>query len=159
MKRWTFLLIGMLLILSAIGQKNADLAILKIERPKWNDSTRIFITIINLGGDPSKEVILKVWDVDISLEEAKAIGVQQDKWWIFEENRSRSENGENDYDTYFEVLKKIPALGNGQTIRVEVNVKHWIYDSNCEIGAYIDCYNTQVEKDEKNNKSYFFEGG
>lgn len=144
---------------TVFAQKMPDLVVKEIERPDWDNGSRIFVTIQNIGKAPSKPVRLKVYDVDITVNEAKELGVEKDKLWIFEENMERAEGNANDYDTDFEVKKEIPALNIGQTIRVEVFVEHWVYDSNCEIGAFVDCDNTIKEKNENNNKSYFFEGG
>ena len=159
MKKCVLILSLFLLTASVFAQKRPDLVIVKIETPLDGDSTRIFIIIKNKGKVSSEAVMLKVWDVDISVKEAKELGVKKNKLWIFEENMERAEGSGNDYDTYFEVLKKIPALGKRKTIRVEVVVAHWVYDSNCEIGVFIDCNNTLKEINENNNKSYFFEGG
>ena len=142
-----------------LAQPKPDLIILRIENPIWEDSTRIFIEIQNIGDAVSSPVVLKVWDIDASVEEAKKLGATSKQLWIFEENTERASDGQFDYDDYFEVFKEIPAIKPHAILRVEVNVNHWIYDSNCEIGAFIDCREVLKEKKENNNKSYFFAGG
>ena len=142
-----------------IAQVKPDLIILRIESPLWNDSTKIFIGIQNIGDVVSCPVLLKVWDIDASVEEAKKLGATSKQLWIFQENTERASDGQFDYDDYFEVFKEIPAIRPHEIIRVEVNYKHWIYDSNCEIGAFIDCKEVLKEKKDDNNKSYFFAGG
>ena len=144
---------------SVLAQAKPDLIILRIEAPLWNDSTKIFIGIQNIGDAVSSPVVLKVWDIDASVEEAKKLGATTKQLWIFQENTERASDGQSDYDDYFEVFKEIPAIKPHEILRVEVNVNHWIYDSNCEIGAFIDCKEVLKEKREDNNKSYFFAGG
>jgi hypothetical protein len=162
MKHLSLMLIAASLLLQAnalLAQPKPDLIILRIEPPIWNDSTRIFIGIQNIGDAVSSPVLLKVWDIDASVEEAKKLGATTKQLWIFQENTERASDGQFDYDDYFEVFKEIPAIKPHEIIRVEVNCKHWIYDSNCEIGAFIDCKEVLKEKREDNNKSYFFAGG
>ena len=53
------------LTVSAFAQKMPDLVIEVIERPKWDNGSRIFVTIKNIGEAPSEPVMLKVYDVDI----------------------------------------------------------------------------------------------
>ena len=152
--------VGLLLLTnSLLAQPKPDLIILRIEPPLWNDSTKIFIGIQNIGDAISSPVTLKVWDIDASVEEAKKLGATSKQLWIFQENTERASDGQSDYDDYFEVFKEIPAIKPHEIIRVEVNYKHWIYDSNCEIGAFIDCKEILKEKKDDNNKSYFFAGG
>ena len=127
--------VGLLLLTnSLLAQPKPDLIILRIEPPLWNDSTKIFIGIQNIGDVVSSPVLLKVWDIDASVEEAKKLGATSKQLWIFQENTERASDGQFDYDDYFEVFKEIPAIKPHEIIRVEVNYKHWIYDSNCEIG-------------------------
>jgi hypothetical protein len=161
MKKKIVLLIAMIVAVNTIAQRKPDLVVSKIDKPEWrdNDSSSICITVKNKGAATSEPVMLKVWDVDISVEEAIALGVGKDKLWIFEENVERAGGNGNDYDADFVIMKEIPALSKGQSLKVEVFVDHWVYDSNCEIGAFIDCLNTLDEKNEDNNKTYFFEGG
>jgi len=144
---------------SVLAQPKPDLIISQIERPIWQDSTRVFIQIKNIGSVASSPVTLKVWDIDVSVEEAKKLGASKKQLWIFEENTERASDGKFDYDKYFEIFKEIPAIKPHKTIRVEINVKDWIYNSNCEIGVFIDCNEILNEKRADNNKSYFFEGG
>ena len=152
--------VGLLLLTnSLLAQPKPDLIILRIEPPLWNDSTKIFIGIQNIGDVVSSPVLLKVWDIDASVEEAKKLGATSKQLWIFQENTERASDGQFDYDDYFEVFKEIPAIKPHEIIRVEVNYKHWIYDSNCEIGAFIDCKEVLKEKREDNNRTYFFAGG
>lgn len=139
--------------------QQSDLEITKFEGPYWDDSTRIFITIHNKGDVASEAVTLKVWDLDISAKKAKKLGFKNSDMWIFKENVARAEGKGNDYDLDWEVKLEIPPLDKGESTKVEVNVEHWIYDSNCEIGAIIDSENVVKEKNEKNNTFYFAEGG
>lgn len=140
-------------------QNKPDLEVLEIERPEWDDSTLISVRVKNRGRARSGPVKLKVWDVDISPEKARELGVKRRKMWIFEENVVRVRGKGNDYDADFELFREVPALVPGEVIRIKFGVSHWVYDSNCELGAFIDCNETLKEKKEDNNKAYFFGGG
>lgn len=159
MKTIGLLIFAIGLIGTLVAQNAPDLIIEEIEPPKWDGGTVLVIKVKNIGKSPSDTVQLKIWDIDWSLEEAKKKGVERKKHWIFEENMSRSDDGENDYDINFERFEKIPPLKNNESFSVTIKLDHWVYDSNCEIGATIDWNNQLKEKNEQNNSSYFFEGG
>lgn len=149
-----------LIICSAITfAQQADLVLEKIDEPQWDEGTHISITIKNNGDITSDTVTLKVWDLDISAKEAKELGFKKNDMWIFEENTARAEGDGFDYDKDWEVFIKIPPLQKGESTTVEVSLDHWVYDSNCEIGATIDCEKLVKEKNEKNNTLYFAAGG
>ncbi len=157
------LIIAAILLLSlsitVMAQKKADLRVMEIENPEWNDGSYINVEVKNIGSAESSPVKLKVWDLDISVKEAKAIGVKKRQLWMFEENSSYSEDGSSDYDENWEEIFDIPVLKPGESHTVTVFVKHWVYDPNCEIGAWIDCENALLESNEKNNKAYYCFGG
>jgi hypothetical protein len=152
-----FLLISFSFIASA--QAKADLKVVEIGDPEWNDGSYIKIEVKNIGKGESKPVKLKAWDLDISVKEAKAIGVKKRQLWMFEENSSYSEDGSSDYDENWEEIFDIPVLKPGESHTVTVFVKHWVYDPNCEIGAWIDFENALLESNKKNNKAYYCFGG
>lgn len=154
-------------------KKLPDLVVSKISKPEYVESgavrgTVVVVTIKNIGKTASIPVKAKLYDLDISLAEAKKIGVKKDLYWIFEENTSNAKNGmgdaknltDFDYDPYVESIKQIPAINPGQSIEITFIIKdYWIYDSNCEIEVFVDIDNQLKEKKENNNKKQFFEGG
>ena len=145
--------------LSRARQKAPDLIVKRILDPEECDSTKITVVIKNKGNLQSQPVKLRIWDVDIDTTEAKKIGVKEEQMWLFKENMERAKDGNFDYDYDYEFIISIPALKKKEEYIVTVYVKHWVYDSNCEIGAFIDCDEELKEKNETNNKAYFFEGG
>jgi hypothetical protein len=144
---------------NAISQKLPDLIVSKIENPEWIDGSVISIEVKNIGSAISEPVKFKAWDLDISTKEAKKIGVKKRDLWIFQENSSNSENGSSDYDENWEQIFDIPSLKPGESHTVSVFVEHWVFDPNCEIGAWIDFENVSKEANEKNNKLYYYLGG
>ncbi|MCG8575209.1 MAG: hypothetical protein MI810_10025 [Flavobacteriales bacterium] len=147
---------------SSFEQKKADLRIKDIEYPDVSESggTDIYIIVSNKGNATAENVEVKVWDVDLFLNEAiDAWGIDEGDYWIFEENAARAEDGQRDYDDDWEKTVIIPKLEAGETVRIHVHVDHWIYDSNCEVGAEVDPNQKIDEKDEGNNKKGFFAGG
>lgn len=141
------------------AQEKADLQVVNIQRPDWNDSTIITVEVKNTGKAVSEPAILKIWDLDISVKEAKKIGVKKSDIWMFEENSTYSEDGSSDYDENWEKNVEIPALQSNETHTVTIYLQHWVYDPNCEIGAFIDSGDAVKESNEENNKLYFYEGG
>ncbi len=142
-----------------IAQQKADLKVVKIENPEWLDGSVIKVEVKNIGSEESEPVKLKVWDLDISVKEAKKIGVKKRDLWIFKENSAYSEDATSDYDENWEQQFDIPALKSGESYSVTVFLTHWVFDPNCEIGAEIDFENKAVESNEKNNKLYYYLGG
>lgn len=144
---------------TAMAQEKADLKVVEIGDPEWNDGSYIKVEVKNFGKAESAPVKLKVWDLDISVKEAKKIGVKKRQLWMFEENSSYSEDGSSDYDENWEQIFEIPVLKPGESHTVTVFVKHWVFDPNCEIGAEVDFENSAIESNEKNNKSHYCFGG
>jgi hypothetical protein len=159
MKKAILILLISIIANTLFAQKAPDLIIKDILEPEDVDSSKITVIVKNMGNSMSKPVKLKLWDVDIDINEAKKIGVKEEDMWIFVENTERAKDGSPDYDRDFEIIRTIPALKKREEFTIIVYVSHWVYDSNCEIGAYIDCDEELNEKDESNNKAYFFEGG
>lgn len=159
MKTIGLLLFTAMLSIPMLAQSQADLLITEVEPPEWDDVTRIFIHVKNDGNKVSEATKIKVWDLDINVKEAKKLGFRKSDMWIFEENVARAEGDGYDYDEDWEVKLEVPSLEPGESIEIEVNLAHWIYDSNCEIGVIIDCDDQIEEKNEKNNKFYFAAGG
>ena len=126
-----------------------------LEKPTWNDSTYINVTVKNIGNKASKPVVLQVWDVDITIKEAIKLGAAEDILWIFPETKKEEKYD----DPNFVIYQEIPALQSQQEFSLTVYVDKWVYDPNCEIGAYIDSADILEESDETNNKTYYFEGG
>jgi subtilase family serine protease len=170
----TLLLIMIICGLSLQAQKKLpDLVVSKISKPEWVESgairgTVVEVTFKNKGKAPSSLVKAKLYDLDISLAEAKKLGVKKDLYWIFTENESRASGGEGnkeditpfDYDKYVEDIHYVRALKPGESLTVTFIIKdYWIYDSNCEIEVFIDFDNQLKEKKEDNNKMQFFQGG
>lgn len=154
----------LLILLAALGSfaanSQADLRVVEIESPDWDDSTVIVFEIKNYGNEDAENFKVKAWDVDATWKDAKSeMGATKDDRWIFDENVGRSEEGQTDYDTDWEVVVEIEKLKAKKSMKITISVEHWIYDSNCEFGVFVDSENTVKEKDEKNNKSYFFAGG
>lgn len=154
-------------------KKLPDLVVEKINKPEYVESGAIkgsVITIVikNRGKIASTPVKAKLYDLDLSLAEAKKIGVKKNLYWIFEENTKNAKNGEGDKknitefdnDLYIENIKQVPALNPGQSIEISFVINnYWIYDPNCEIEIFVDFDNQLKEKKEKNNKLQFFQGG
>jgi subtilase family serine protease len=165
------MLVGSLIIQAQ--KKLPDLVVYKISKPEYIESgairgTVVVATIKNIGKTASTPVKAKLYDLDISLAEAKKLGVKKNLYWIFEENTSNAKNGigdaknitDYDYDPYVENIKQIPPLNPGQSLEITFIIKdYWIYDSNCEIEVFVDFDNQLKEKKENNNKKQFFEGG
>lgn len=141
------------------AQNKADLIVVEIGTPEWNDGSYIKIELKNIGKAESAPVKLNVWDLDVSVKEAKKIGVKRRDMWIFQENSSYSEDGSSDYDENWELLFDIPVLQPGESHTVTVFMEHWVFDPNCEIGTWIDFDSIVPEANEKNNKLYFYMGG
>lgn len=150
--------------------KKPDLKVITIEKPEYDGKTNttiIKVIISNAGDVKSPPAKAKMYDLDISLSDAKKLGAAEDKWWIFEENTKRSAdkygNAENltpyDYDKYWESVVNIPALVPGKRITLTFKSKTWVYDTNCEIEVILDLENKVAESDENNNKKQFFDGG
>ncbi len=161
LKSLFFILVMILSGYGVFAQNKADLTVTKIEQPVWTDtdSTMIVVEVKNIGSAVSEPGNLKIWDLDISVKEAKKIGVSRRDLWIFEENNEYSEDGSFDYDENWEKNIEIPSLKSNETYRVAIYLQHWVYDPNCEIGTFIDSGDVVKESDEENNKLYFYEGG
>ena len=67
---------------------------------------------------------------------------------------------EHDYDKYVEATAAVPALKPGKTTTIKLEIPgHWVYDSNCELEAFIDVDNEVEEANETNNKLQYFAWG
>jgi hypothetical protein len=148
------------------GTKNKpDLIISEVHRPEVNRSSdknnpypnydsKITVSVKNIGKAKSLPTTLKVWDMDITVKEGIQLGLNKNQLYFIEEDIQRGEE-----DEYFELVAPIPEINPGEVYKAGLFVKHWVYDPNCEMGAFIDPENVVAEKNEENNKGCFVEGG
>jgi len=158
--------------------KCPDLIVKEIKYPDWiDDKTIIEVEIKNIGKAPSEPCIAMMYDLDISIKEAKDLGLEDYLIELVEENVSRADYyanseyyqgneyyaknvTENDYDIYFEVFKEIPAIEPGKIITITFEVEdEWLFNTNCELEVIIDPDNAIEECDKTNNKLQFFAWG
>jgi len=149
---------------SGITQPFADLSVVEISKPEYVDSlggTSFIVLVTNTGKTEATNVIVEVWDLDLSRDDAKdEWNVHGDDLWIFIENMGMAEEGTVDYDEDWSQTFTIERLKAGAKATLVVEPRdNWIYDPNCEIGVLIDKANTIQESDESNNKLGFFAGG
>lgn len=160
------LILTILLFQTTLLAQKTDLTVLEIADPEIEEldpsvyGTRIVVTIQNSGKVDLENVKIRVWDLDISLEEGKEKwGIGKSDYWILEENEGRSENSELDYDEDWELIQTVDLIKKGKKVELTFIVNHWIYDSNCEIGVAIDPDNLIEESNENNNTLGYFAGG
>ena len=167
--------------------KCADLEVKSISEPEWHhddNQTVVYVEIKNTGKLEAGAFKVKLYDVDMSPEEGKKLGLEDYLIELLEENQARStglkeepKKGENpltsvhtffsdeyateyDYDRYWQVVEDVNSLGKGKTIKIKFVIEgHWVYDSNCELGVSVDIEDSVKECKEENNQDYFFAWG
>jgi hypothetical protein len=155
-------------------KKVSDLAILKIETPTWSDDqkeTVVEVVIKNKGKTKSLACRALLYDLDLSVEQGKDLGLNKLNLELLSENNSRAEYWQNndnyavdkqlnDYDEDFAVFAAIPALEPDETITLRFHIKDiWVYNSNCEIRVILDIDQTNNETHRSNNQKDFFAWG
>lgn len=151
-----------------------DLAVITINEPEWENvekQTLVTVTFENNGNQTSKPCRAILFDVDISIEQAREMKLDTFSLEMIAENNARATyyNGNDstdldanndDYDLDFSVFADIPALKPGQKTTVTFSIPtHWIYDPNCEIAVLADIYRTNKDCDLTNNLLFFFAWG
>ena len=146
------------------GKKYADLKVVKIETPEYDeklDGAIVRVKVKNTGNMASVETNAKLYDLDIDTDEAKKRKLTKVQKGAIEENmRNKEDKTQIDPDQYFEAFSPIPGLQPGAEIEIIFKVKnYWIYDPNCEIEVILDFHDNIEEKNEKDNKKEFIEWG
>lgn len=145
------------------GKKNfADLVIEEIIRPEYFEEyqgTKVKVIIRNTGSSSSFPALAKMSEVDLSLAEAKRLGLKGDVLQYAAELDNRGDDPGAD-DPYFESWTYIPTIEPGKRYVIEfVVLGYWIYDPNCEFKVELDTEKNITEPNEKNNVMFFVEGG
>ena len=151
-----------------------DLAVISIDNPEWehvDKQSMVTVTFKNIGNQVSKPCRAMLYDVDISIEQAREMKLDTMLLDLIAENNALAtyytgnesadlDANSYDYDLDFSVFAEIPALKPGQKTTVTFYIPtHWIYDPNCEIAALADIYRTNQDCDLTNNLLFFFEWG
>lgn len=174
-------LIALLLLLSSFASnpiqnkcKSPDLKAIKIEEPDWdhdNQRTIVKVQIKNAGEKTSQPCRALLYDLDISLDQAKAMKLDKFHKELIAENNGRAsyftgdaaqyvDENQFDYDRDFAVFVSIPELKPGKKVTLTFYIKDiWIYDSNCEIRLVADVDETNQDCDRSNNVMDFFAWG
>lgn len=154
--------------------KSPDLKAVKIQAPEWdhdNQQTVVTVIVKNAGKKPSKACRALLYDLDISIDQAKAMKLDKLYIEMIAENNGRASYWENnntksvddnqfDYDQDFGVFVAIPELKPGEKAILTFYIKDiWVYDSNCELRLIVDIDETNADCDKNNNVLDFFGWG
>ncbi len=163
-------------LLTAFSSKKcttADLAIVNIDPPEYLHDIRgtvVTLGIKNKGKKNSEPCKLKIYDLDIGLEEARKLDLDKVYIDLVAENNARAsyfsdeyhhiDSNQFDYDQDWVGYMDVPGLEPGQKIEVTFKLaNYWVYDSNCEIRAIVDFEHVVDDCDRSNNQMDFFGWG
>lgn len=151
-----------------------DLIIQEIKQPEYVydiKGTVVKVIVKNIGDAPSEKTKAKIYDIDISVEQARKMKLDTLFIDLIAENNARAKwykDNESykdvvtqyDYDRYVEDIQEVPTLKPSETTEITFRIEdHWVYDSNCELEAYVDFEDQVKEDNEKNNIKQFFGWG
>lgn len=153
--------------------KTADLAITNINPPEYVHDIRgtvITLNVKNKGKARSTPCQLKIYDLDLSVDEARAmkldtlyidmIAENNARASYFSEEKHHIDSNQFDYDLDWVGFVDIPELNPGQTFDVTFSIEnYWVYDSNCEIRAIVDYKQLVEDCNRSNNQKDFFGWG
>lgn len=142
-----------------------DLVVKEVDFKQWDTITKgndcyISVTIRNSGKVKSAATKVKLYDLDISLADAKKRGGFSKRELLFiKEDEEERMNGSDDKN-FEPVINDVPELKPGDEITLIMIVKdHWVFDPNIDLEAFVDFENAVKEKNENNNKQTCFMGG
>lgn len=146
--------------------KSVDLKAVEIQPPEWdhdNQQTVVKVTVQNIGSKTSKACRALLFDLDISVDQAKSMKLDKLFIEMIDENNGRAayftgdaamfiDDNKFDYDRDFAVFASIPALKPGEKREFTFYIKDiWVYDSNCEIRLIVDIDAANKDCDTTNN--------
>ena len=177
MKISNLILIVLVLVSSIdtnIKKNESDLKVLKIETPEWENNekrTKVAVTIQNKGKARSLPCRAMLYDLDLSVEQGKALGLDELHLDLLAENNGRTsykdddefssvDGNSYDYDKDFAVFVNIPPLKPKEMITLTFYIQDiWVYNSNCELRVILDIDQTNNESNRENNWLDFFAWG
>ncbi len=131
-----------------------DLVVKKIHSPQYDyiDSTILTIEVQNVGFCTAENVILNAWEITTVLPnvpERDLKALLGETWWVVK--------GKKSTEPMFDISGKLGDIPAGESVKVTIKFKGWIYNPDCKIG--VEVKTTTEELNNYNNAKSFIDLG